>query len=233
MEGIWKSKYLRVLTLILLAQAVLFYSASHGDSRPLRQPLKQFPKTLPGWQAVTDGLIDADTVSVLKADDILRRFYVRPPVPDFSRLSPEMKAALVNGSDELFIAYFSSQQTGQSPHSPKNCLPGSGWQPSETGELAVQIPGLAAPITINKYIVSQGEASSVVLYWYQSHGRVVANEFAAKFYLVTDSMRYHRSDTALVRITVAVKRDGVEPALKSALDLVQAAYPAILNYLPN
>ncbi len=233
MEAIWKSKYLRVLTLVLLAQAVLFYTASHGDSRPLRQPLKQFPLTLPGWQAVTDGVVDQDTLSVLKADDVLSRFYVRTPVPDASQMTQNMKLALINSADELFVAYFSTQQTGQSPHSPKNCLPGSGWQPSVTGEMVVAIPRRAAPITINRYIISRGDVESVVLYWYQSHGRVVANEFAAKFYLVADSMRYHRSDTALVRVIVPVRRDGVDVAVKSATDLVQAVYPAILNYLPN
>ena len=144
MAAIWTSKYLRVLTVALIAQAILFYAASHGDSRPLTRPLKQFPQTLPGWQAITDGPVDADTLSVLKADDVLRRFYLRPPLPDFSKMTQEMRSAVVNNSDELFVAYFSTQpNVGQSPHSPKNCLPGAGWQPSETGELTVDIPGLA------------------------------------------------------------------------------------------
>jgi EpsI family protein len=231
--SIWKSKYLRVLSLILAAQAVLFYTVSHGDSRPLRQPLKAFPETLPGWQAVLDGVVDNDTRTVLRADDVLSRFYVRTPAPDFALMTPLDKTAFINSqSSELFVAYFSTQQQGQSPHSPKNCLPGAGWQPSVTGDLTLDIPG-AAPITINQYVISRGEAVSVVLYWYQSHGRVVAHEFAAKFFLVADSMRYHRSDTALVRIVHPVIGGNVDAALKNATDLAKAAYPTILNYLPN
>ena len=232
MEAIWQSKHVRALTIVLLAQAVLFYTASHGDSTPLRHPLVQFPKTLPGWQAVADGVVDQGTLSVLKADDVLSRFYVRSPQPGPGGMTPDMKAAQTRTAYELFLEYFSTQQQGQSPHSPKNCLPGSGWQPAEAGELTIPIPGLAAPITINKYIITKGESQSVVLYWYQSHGRVVANEFAAKFYLVTDSMRYHRSDEAMIRVVVPVTDGGTTTALQNATDLVQAAYPAILHFLP-
>jgi EpsI family protein len=231
-QPIWQSKYLRVLTVALVAQAVLFYSASHGDSRPLRQPLKQFPKTLPGWKAIGDPVVPKGDLDVLKADDVLSRLYVRSAVPDLSQLSPESKLHLAQTAANLFLEYFSTQQQGQSPHSPKNCLPGAGWEESESADITLSIPEIAAPITINKYVVSMGEQKDVVLYWYQSHGRVVAHEFAAKYYLVTDSMRYHRSDTAMIRVIVPVRGDNVAAALKDAADLVQAAYPAILNYFP-
>jgi EpsI family protein len=232
MEAVWQNKFVRILTIVLLAQAVLFYTASRGDSRPLQRPLKEFPKNLPGWQAVEDAVIDQPTLDVLKADDVLDRFYVRTPVPDTSQMTPTMKAALVGRSYDLFLEYFSTQQQGQSPHSPKNCLPGAGWQPSTTGQVTVPIPGLATPITINQYVVTRGEAHSVVLYWYQSHGRVVANEFAAKFYLVADSMRYRRSDTAMIRVVAPVYGDDVDGAVKNATDLVKAAFPSILTYFP-
>jgi EpsI family protein len=233
MEAIWRSKYVRVLTVVLLAQSVLFYTAWHGDSRPLRHPLKDFPEKLQGWEGIADGVVDQATRDTLKADDVLARFYARSPVPDLSQMTPGTKADLVNRSYELFLEYFSTQQQGQSPHSPKNCLPGAGWQPTEEGEMTLTIPGLAAPVTINKYIITKGEAQSVVLYWYQSHGRVVANEFSAKFYLVVDSIRYHRSDTALVRVVVPVGRDGVDSAVKIGTDLAQAAFPAVLNFFPR
>lgn len=233
MEAIWRSKYVRVLTIVLLAQAFLFYSASHGDSRPLRQPLKEFPEKLTGWEGIIDGVVDQGTLSVLKADDVLSRFYVRSPIPDVGQMTPEVKNALVGRAYEVFLEYFSTQQDGQAPHSPKNCLPGAGWTPTETGAMTIPIPGLDAPITINKYIITKGEAHSVVLYWYQSHGRVVANEFAAKFYLVADSMRYHRSDTAMIRVVVPVGRQGVDGAVKIATDLAQAVYPAVVNFFPR
>jgi EpsI family protein len=232
-EAVWQSKYVRMLTIVLLAQAVLFYTASHGDSKPLKKPLSEFPDKLPGWQKVMDGVVDPDTMNVLKADDVLDRFFARTPVPDANLMTPSVKAQLMGRAYDLFLEYFSTQQQGQAPHSPKNCLPGAGWQPTVTGLITISIPGIAAPITVNQYVIGKGEARSVVLYWYQSHGRVVANEFAAKFYLVADSMRYHRSDTALVRVVVPVVRDDVAGAMKNATDLVQAAYPVILDYFPR
>lgn len=217
MQSIVNNKYLRILTVVLVAQAALFYTASRGDSRPLRQPLKQFPATMASWRMVDEGVVEQETLDVLKADDVMTRTYAKDLTP-FG----------VN----LFVAYFKTQQTGQAPHSPKNCLPGSGWQQSATGELDVSLPGRPQPIRINRYIVSKGEIQSVVLYWYQSHGRVVANEFAAKFYLVADSVRYHRSDTALVRIVVQVVNGDIDSAVNLGTDFVRTVYPQLVNYLP-
>jgi EpsI family protein len=229
---IWNSKYVRILTVVLLLQAALFYTVSHGDSRPLQSPLKEFPKIFSGWRMATEGVVEQDTLDVLKADDVLERFYVRSSEPLTSEMSADQKAAVVASSQELFVAYFSTQQQGQSPHSPKNCLPGAGWQQVEAGEISVPVPGMAQPIRINKFVISKMENTSLVLYWYQSHGRVVANEFAAKFYLVADSLRYHRSDTALVRVVAPVMHDDLTTALNNATSFVQAVFPAVYHYLP-
>ncbi|HEY3839198.1 MAG TPA: EpsI family protein [Bryobacteraceae bacterium] len=232
MAVIWNSKYVRILTIVLLVQAALFYTVSHGDSRPLHDPLKKFPATLPGWRLATEGVVDQETLDILRADDVLERFYVHSSVPLTSEMTADQKAAVMSTAQELFVAYFSTQQQGQSPHSPKNCLPGNGWQQVQAGEMEVPIAGLANPIKINRFVISKAENTSLVLYWYQSHGRVVANEFAAKFYLVADSLRYHRSDTALVRVVTPVIHDDLPTALNNATTFVQAVFPAVYHYLP-
>jgi EpsI family protein len=213
----WGTRYLRILTLILLGQAALFYSASRGDSRPLAKPLKQFPQVLSDWRMAQEGVLDKNTLEVLKADDTMTRLYAKPG-----------NSTGIN----LYIAYFETQQTGQTPHSPKNCLPGAGWSPSETGTLSISVPGADSPIRVNKYIVALGENKSMVLYWYQSHGRVVADEYHAKFYLVADSIRYHRSDEALVRIVAPVTAEGNQAALDLGVDFVKAAFPSLVTYFP-
>jgi EpsI family protein len=73
----------------------------------------------------------------------------------------------------------------------------------------------------------------VVLYWYQSHDRVIASEFAAKFWLIADSIRYRRSDTALVKVVVPVNGSEIDSAVQGAVDFVQSAYPAIARQLPT
>jgi EpsI family protein len=208
------SRFVYGLTLVLVIQAVLFYSASHGENTPLAAPLAAFPATIGDWRLTHEGVIDEEEQAVLRADDTMTRVYTSGD-----------RAA------NLFLAWFKTQRTGQSPHSPKNCLPGSGWQPSESGRIDVPVNG--SSIRINQYVVSRGEAQSVVLYWYQSQGRVIADEFAARFYLIEDSIRKHRSDTALVRIVVPIPQGGTERAEKIAVDFVQAFYPAIMAYLPG
>src|SRR5258705_12762765 len=89
----------------------------------------------------------------------------------------------IGGTANLFLAWFQSQRGGASqPHSPKVCLPGSGWVPEATGDLTLATS--AGPMTINRYVVVNGQQRAVVLYWYQSPRRVVAGEWAAKFWLV-------------------------------------------------
>ena len=69
-------------------------------------------------------------------------------------------------------------------------MPGAGWQPIEDTKIPVAVPGRDAPIVINKYVIAHGDEQNVVLYWYQSHNRVIAGEFSAKFWLVADAIRY-------------------------------------------
>ncbi len=217
MRSLFQSKFLYGLTVVLVAQAVLFYSASHGEATPLAVPLSGFPVNVGAWHLQQEGVIDQETLDILKADDTLTRTYAAP-----------------EGAANLFIAYFKTQRQGQSPHSPKNCLPGAGWQPSVSGRIDVPIPGdPKGSININQYVVSKGDAQSVVLYWYQSQGRVIADEFAAKFYLVADSIRHHRSDTALVRVVVPVPPGQTKGAEKVATDFVQTFYPVVKAYLPQ
>jgi len=213
MSSLPRNKFAWGLTLVLVIQAVLFYSASNGENTPLAAPLSAFPRTVGDWRLTQEGVIDEEEQAVLRADDTLTRFYTSG-----------------EGAANLFMAYFKTQRTGQSPHSPKNCLPGSGWQPSESGRIDVPVDG--GTIRINQYVVSKGEAQSVVLYWYQSQGRVIADEFAARFYLIKDSIRMHRSDTALVRVVVPIPRGGTERAQKIAIEFVQAFYPKVKAYLP-
>ena len=216
MAPLLRNNYLRVLTVLLGAQAVLFYTASYGDSTPLNSPLSAFPRDLGAFHLEQEGVVEPETLAVLKADDTLTRWYVSP-----------------TGGANLFVAYFQTQRTGQSPHSPKNCLPGSGWQTTSggSGTVDIQMPG--ETIHINHYLVSKGDSEDLVLYWYQSHGRVIADEFAAKFYLIADSIRKHRSDTALVRVVVPVTQGQESRAETLAADFVKAAYPAVKNYLPQ
>ncbi len=215
------NRYARVLTVFLCLQLFVFYAlASRPEKTPMVGPLANFPTALDGWMGTRDYPIEQDTLDILRADDTLDRLYVD---------------SRGNRGVILFVAFFNTQRYGQSPHSPKNCLPGSGWEPvaGMSSRPALQEPGEAQPIVINKYVTEHGDERSVTLYWYQSHSRIIASEFAAKFWSIADSIRYHRSDTAIVKVTIPVSNGDVETATKTGYDFTRAMFPALLRQLPE
>jgi EpsI family protein len=212
------NKFTIVLTGVLLLEGGLFYTARGLEKVPENRALAFFPLEIQNWTTVHESKVEKDVQEILKADDSLNRVYA-------SKAHPE--------GVSMFMAYFKSQRAGQAPHSPKNCLPGSGWEPMQEGVIDVNVPGEPRPITINRYIVAQGATARVVLYWYQSRRRVVASEYSAKFWLVADSIRYHRSDTALVRVEAPMVGTDDASATKSAVEFVQAMFPLLIGYLPS
>jgi len=214
-----KGKYALLLTVVLLLQAAVYYSAAARRERiPSFSPLALFPSTLGDWRMTAEYPLTDDTQRVLRADDTLNRDYVN--------VSQAKRAS-------LWIAYYRTQRYGQTPHSPKACLPGAGWEPIENTTIPIVVPVWREPIVANKYVVANGDASKeVAVYWFQSHNRVVASEYAARFWLVLDSIRYHRSDTSLVRVMVRVENDDTDKATRTAVSFIQALFPDLLRQLP-
>ena len=218
------SRGARIVTAVLVLQAALLYSAVRPEVVPPSRPLEGMPLRLGSWQMVQEGVIEQDVLDVLKADDILNRVYCTSAVPNC--------ASTGQGTASLFVAGFRTQRNGKTPHSPKNCLPGSGWVPLASEDLAVDV-GLPAPITVNRYLIAYGSERDLVLYWYQSRDRVVANEYKAKFWVMADAIRLNRTDTALVRVVVPVANRDAAQAQAYATDFVKSFYLTLLNYLPS
>ncbi len=215
-----RSKAALWLTVLVCLQGVAYYAiAARPERTPSIAPLATFPSEVPGWRMVRDYPIEPEVLDILKADDTLNRLYASD-----SRTATAF----------FFMAYFKTQRYGAAPHSPKNCLPGSGWEPVETpGTISIAIAGRQEPIVASRYVVERGDQRSVVIYWYQSHQRAIAGEFSAKFWLVADAIRYGRSDTALVKVVVPAIRGDFDSATQNAVDFIKAAYPRIAAQLPE
>ena len=150
-----------------------------------------------------------------KGDFMARRFFSEQRIPV-----------------DLFIAYFPSQRTGQSIHSPKNCLPGAGWLPVESARIAVAVPG-RNPVQVNRYVLGNGRARLLVYYWYQAHARTVASEYWAKFYLVADAARLNRTDGSLVRVTSPVlDNEDISAADARVQRFIRQVTPQLDSYIP-
>ncbi|MCW5964664.1 MAG: EpsI family protein [Bryobacterales bacterium] len=212
---LFRSKYAIALTVVLATQIALMQGYTREEDVPTVPSLKEIPTSFDNWKLLQEGVIEQAVLDVLRADEAMTRYYSNG-----------------DGYLSLFIAYFKTQRAGQAPHSPKNCLPGGGWTPSESGEVDIDLPYQNRTIRVNKYLVSKGDSTSLVLYWYQSLDRVVASEYWAKIYLVTDAIRYNRTDTALVRIVVPVGEAGADAALAKGTDFIQQSFGSYQVYFP-
>ena len=208
------------LTAVLLLQGGAYYAvASRPEVVPNVAPLDTFPQEIGRWQMVREFAMEQEVLDVLKADDTLNRVY------DAGAGGGEQTA--------LFIAFFRTQRAGQMPHSPKNCLPGSGWAPVESGYESIEIPGRAEPIQVNRYVVQHGDEMNVTFYWYQNHKRVIASEYEDRLWLIADAIRYNRSDASLIRVSVPVRNQKVDAADRVGVEFIRSLFPVLTQRLPS
>jgi EpsI family protein len=178
-----------------------------GAEQPVtRDSLTTFPRSIGSWTSAGEVPLDDSVIRVLGVDDYVSRTYL-------------------NASGEpanLYVGYYASQRQGDTIHSPQNCLPGAGWQPVESARTSLVVDGATLPV--NRYVIEKGPERQVVLYWYQGRGRVVANEYANKLWLMVDAARLRRTNGSLVRI--------IAPQERAAVDFARAVYPRLPGYLP-
>ena len=132
----------------------------------------------------------------------------------------------------LYMGYWQSQRTGADIHSPKNCLPGGGWEPIEATRLRVPLGGSAAPITVNRYLIQKDRQLQVVIYWFEAQGTVVAGELDAKIQMVRSAILKNRTDGALVRLSSPVSGT-VQDTTDRMVQYIQTLYPILREYLPG
>lgn len=201
---------------LILSAAIFLQAHRRGEVFPSRPPLESFPHQLGDWTGI-DKEISKDTLQVLGHGEFLSRDYSDPQ----------------NETIDLFIAYFPSQRSNETPHSPQHCLPGAGFIPLENKRVMLSMPG-HAPFPVNRYVISKGGVRSIVIYWFWAHDRGVASEYWAKYYLVKDSIKMNRSDGSLIRFSVRMfpgeTPDAAEQRLLPFIDLV---LPLQNEYIPR
>ena len=209
-----------VLSASLLLTAGYLAHASRLEVTPSRISFSRFPIHVGHWSGQRAPEFDPQVLAVLGVDEHVNRYYTSG-----SQLA------------HLYVGYYRSQREGSQIHSPMNCLPGGGWQPIAIGR--IELPDEAAPgrtVSVNRYVIQKGLDKQVVLYWYQSHGRVVASDYWSKVYLVLDSIRLNRTDAALVRVIAPFDESSPAPeaaAERAAVGFATTIYPLLGSYLPT
>lgn len=102
-----------------------------------------------------------------------------------------------------YVGYYNRQVQGKSIHSPKNCLPGAGWDIMENAPINLNASDAASPL-INRTVLANKGNRALVYYWYQGRGRIASNEYRVKWDLLRDAALYGRTEEALVRIIIFV-----------------------------
>jgi EpsI family protein len=118
---------------------------------------------------------------------------------------------------DLFIAFYARQRAGESMHSPKHCLPGSGWEIWDYGSADIPVHG--QNVKVNRYSIYHSGDRRVVLYWYQSKTRIVASEYLGKLLLARDALMQNSTAGSIVRIIVPDRPGAVDVARAFAADL--------------
>jgi EpsI family protein len=211
-----------IVSVCLLLGASVMATASRTERIPSRERLAEFPLAIDGWRGENTAPLTPEVLAVLGADDYLSRVY-------FTKGDPYVS---------LYVGYYESQRQGDTIHSPLNCLPGAGWQPLSKSYLTIPVTdstGQTSTISVNRYVIEKGLDRQVALYWYQSHGRVIANEYRSKLFMIYDAARLNRSDAALVRVMSPRVGSGVEAEAEAdarAVDFVKAMFPLLGRFLP-
>lgn len=205
-------RHVLLLAVVLLATFGVRARLGTSPSIPLQRNFDSFPARFAGWTLVSQPALAPDVLAVLKADDYMVRNYVN-----------------ASGREaQLFVAYYRNQKSGESMHSPKNCLPGSGWEPIVNDRIS-----LANGAQVNRYVVENSGDREMVLYWYKDQQRTIASEYWGKFYLVWDSMRTGRRDGAIIRVLVPMTaQETIADGTRLALALANPSSALLQQFLP-
>ena len=168
---------------VLTAGCGMLLLSARQQTLPLREPLAGLPREMLGYQG-KDIVIDSAQQAVAGMSTYTMRAFEGGSGPPF----------------QIYVGYYESQIQGKTIHSPKNCLPGAGWEPISAGTMSI---GLTRDtVTVNRYVLGNQSFTALVYYWYQGRGRVASNEYLVKWNLLKDKALRGRSEEALVRIVV-------------------------------
>lgn len=203
-----------VTAVVLLGALIFLHSASHGEPVVPHQSLRDLPYAIGTWSGQEQPLSE-QVVQAVSVSDYTNRVYFGNG----------------NAPVQLYVGYYASQRTGDTMHSPKNCLPGAGWDPIRSGFAVISVAG-GRRIVVNEYVIQQDQNKQLVFYWYQGRGRVYASEYAGKYWMVVDAISRNRTDGALVRLVTPINSDEVS-ARARLVGFTQRLFPQLDEIIPK
>lgn len=206
------------LFLTLLALPIQANLVDRDEFVPARESFAVFPLIFRDWYG-RENTIDAEIVDALHLSDYITADYRR---------------GIDDSPINLYVAYYQSQRKGSSIHSPRSCIPGGGWVIADHRLTSVSgIPG-KQDLKVNMLVIENAGARLLVYYWFDQRGRVLTNEYLAKWFLFYDSLTLQRTDGALVRLTTEIPNgQDISQAEERLRDFTRDFYPLLQRHVPR
>ena len=200
---------------------LLTFGLSHGiefrQKVPIAKPFSQFPMQIGEWKGAREDM-EQQFLDVLKFSDYIMADYT------------DRAGRTVN----FYVAYYQDQQKGESIHSPETCLPSSGWEFKEAGNVTIPAGGGTSSMKVNRAFMVKDNARELVYYWFPQRGRILTNLYQLKIYTFWDSLTKQRTDGALVRvITPVMQNEKLSDAETRLQGFVQEVLPVLDEYVPK
>jgi EpsI family protein len=207
----------------LIAAAVMMLTSicipylTHSDDQSLKRSLSEFPLQIGDWHG-TIGLFDEKVYKVLGVDDSILVNYHKP----------------LRDGIQLYIGFYKSQREGELIHSPKNCMPGSGWTIADVSLVKLNLKkSKGEPIKVIQLIMHKGSQRQVAIYWFHSRGRVISSEYFQKIYLVWDSITRHRTDGSFIRLLSLTTASDQTQTTQDLKRFAEQILPILDEYIPS
>ncbi len=233
--------FLISVVLLVIAGAVAFPIAWGSDVVVARVNLDHLPRRILGLDG-RDDRFDESVYRVLNADYHLLREYRGGAHP----------------AVWLYIGYYGTAKGGRPSHVPQACYTGQGFSIVEWTKVPVLSPEPSRPVPsrvegraspegtrrarpepsrlvpsqvagrVNKMHVKRGNEHQLILFWYQSKGRVLADGIEQNLHRLKNRLVYNRDDGAFVRLSTSMSPDNEA----EALTLLQDFAGELLRLLP-
>ena len=209
-----------IVSLLLLGAGTAATVSMSGrvEQIPERSGFNSFPRVIAGWEGQPEQM-ESIYLDALKLDDYLLSGYHNET------------GEVIN----FYSAYYASQRSGASAHSPRSCIPGGGWRIKD--HTIRVIDGLeidGKPFEVNRLLIKKGDSTQLVYYWFQQRGRDITSEWMVKWFLFWDAMTRNRTDGALIRLTAFINPgDDIESADRRLVEFLKKVNPYLSDYIPD
>ncbi|ABB37649.1 EpsI family protein [Oleidesulfovibrio alaskensis G20] len=196
----------------LLALAAVFVHTHSTASAPPHRPLQEIPVSLGPWRLMGQTAFSTEVLDLLRPTDYLMRRY------------QDRSGVVV----DLYVGYHGGAKGEGGIHSPRNCLPGSGWYELSSNPMVVRTSAGSVHLVRAEY--AYGEMSTSFYYWFDVRGRSLTDEYALKWEQLVNGLLHGRKDASFIRISVPPH---IPQPDEVATRFISDFYPVLNTFLPR